>query len=123
DEDLPPIGEFLRERLAHLVQSAAVGVELVGDRVQPVVRPDIPAGAHARGTADGGVRAGADPDRRMRLLHRLGRTSRLVQLEMRALHRYRLFGPETLDRRQVLFEPPAPLPPRSAERLELDVAV
>src|SRR5262249_47609364 len=56
-------------------------------------------------------------------LYRLDRAVRLVELEMRALHRDELLGPQPLHRFEAFLEPLAEPRARHAERLELDVAV
>ena len=73
DENFAAEGEFLREGPARFVEGALIGLQLLFDRGQPVVRADVPAASHPRRAADRDIGTGADPDRRVRALHRLGR--------------------------------------------------
>src|SRR3546814_4208185 len=104
DEDLAPAREFVGKRLAECVERAPVDLDLPDDRVDAVVRVDVPAVAETGGAPDGDVGVRADPDRRMRLLHRLGRAGSALEGEVRADHVDRLLGPQAADRGQVLLE-------------------
>ena len=111
------------ERLAVLVERLPVEVDLAHDRVDPVVRVDVPAVAEPRRATDRRVGVGADPDRRVGLLHGLDRRGGPGQREVRADHVHRVLGPQPLDRFQVLLEALHPLLLRRAEGEELDVAI
>ena len=102
------IGNSARERLAAGVELALVDVHLPRQGLDLVVRVDEPAIRHARGAPDADIGIGADPHRRHRFLHRLDRAVRAVELEMRALHRHEILGPQALA--------PRPGIPRSAGR-------
>src|SRR5204862_8156287 len=105
------------------IERALIESHLAFDRRQRVVRVDVPAIGEPRGAPDRDIGIGADPDRRHRLLHRLYRTGRLVQLEMRALHCDGVLGPQPLYRFKAFLEALAKSSPWHAERLELAIAV
>src|SRR3546814_19986751 len=80
DENLAPARELVGERLAEGVERAPVDFGLPDDRVDAVVRVDVPAVTETGGAPDGDVRVRADPARRMRLLHRLGRARSALEI-------------------------------------------
>src|SRR6266478_5606481 len=123
NEDLATHRQFTREGFAGVIERAFVDPDLALDRRQGAVRVDVPAIAEPCRAADRDIGIGADPNGRRRLLQRLYRAVRPVELEMRALHRDEILGPQAPDRIEAFLEAQAQAGARHAKRLEFDIAV
>ena len=72
---------------------------------------------------DRSVGVGAEPDRRVRLLHRFERERRVLESEVGARHGDAVLGPEANHRLQVLLQPRDALGLCGAKTLELHLAI
>jgi hypothetical protein len=86
--------ELRRERLAGLGKGGLVNVQLAPEGREARVRRHDPSVRHAGGAPDRIVVSRADPDRRMRLLHRQQAEPDVPVLEMLPREVHDLLGPE-----------------------------
>ncbi len=130
DHGLVTLGEELGlERVADRQRDALEGAAgRVGDRAQAAerllelgrsLRRRVPAVAQRDDPLEGARAVAADPDRRVRLLHGLGREADVAEAEVLPREGRVVLGPQRLEDAQHLVGLPAPLVEGRAQDLEL----